>query len=241
MDMNVIKLPKTLCLGVRIATAVGVKSIAILAAGLALWLAGCSSPRSGSAPKPTSPPAAETKGAQELAAPVKPPGASPKLAQAAPSPARRVTESKPQPTRDVSQPKSPPATPSKGAEKLVAFNAPIQVRARERTTLTANSPAPKTALAQDSNTVAGTAAKELVFKGPPPQPRPHRSATKPLVFLGLVLGCAALAVVTRICLARRAIQRLPTDGEKDHLKMPSELLFKEPVGSSESSGELVSR
>ena len=52
---------------------------------------------------------------------------------------------------------------------------------------------------------------------------------KALVWLGLVLGGAALGVVARLYLIRRAKPVAPANARKEELRMPPELLLKEPV------------
>jgi hypothetical protein len=52
---------------------------------------------------------------------------------------------------------------------------------------------------------------------------------KVLVWFGLGLGGAALAVAGRVWRVRHAKPAGPADAKKDELKMPSELLFKEPL------------
>ena len=47
--------------------------------------------------------------------------------------------------------------------------------------------------------------------------------------LGLGLGGAALAVLARFYPIRRAKPAGPAEAKKDELKMPSELLLKEPL------------
>jgi hypothetical protein len=50
-----------------------------------------------------------------------------------------------------------------------------------------------------------------------------------LVSLGLGLGGAALAVLARLYVIRRAKPAVLLAAGKDELKMPRELLFKEPL------------
>jgi hypothetical protein len=50
-----------------------------------------------------------------------------------------------------------------------------------------------------------------------------------LMWLGLAFLGAALAIVGRIWVIRRAKPTDATEVKKDELKMPSELLFKEPL------------
>lgn len=52
---------------------------------------------------------------------------------------------------------------------------------------------------------------------------------KALVWLGLGLGAAALAVLARLYVVRRAKPVEIPDAGKEELKMPKELLFKEPL------------
>jgi hypothetical protein len=52
---------------------------------------------------------------------------------------------------------------------------------------------------------------------------------KALAWLGLGLGGAALAVFARLLVIRRANPPGDSAASKDDLKMPPELLFKEPL------------
>ena len=208
-------------------------SSAILIA-LSLTLTGCGLLQPGTTASPTPPARANTEGAHELASATKQPEAPSSPAQPAPQPARVVSETRP-----------PPVTVSKGAEKLLAPNAPAPVRASERTTLPAQPSdpvrvserttlrtelsAPKVPVAEDSGSVTGAPVQELVFRGPPPQARPRRAGMKGLIWFGLVLGGAALAVLARVYVIRRAKPAELSAGGKDELKMPSELFLKDPL------------
>jgi len=154
----------------------------ILIAALSLSLAGCGVLQPGTMARTTPTPQTDTKDAQELASTTKQPEAPSKPAQPVP----------------------PPATASKGTEKLAAPNAPAPVRASERTTLPAEPSVPKAPIAEDSSTVTGAPVEALVFRGPPPDAQPRRVGIKALVWLGLGLGGAALAVLARLYVIRRA-------------------------------------
>jgi hypothetical protein len=208
-------------------------STALLIA-LSLLLTGCGVLQPGTTANPTPPARANTEGTHELASATKQPETPARLAQPVSQPARRVSETKP-----------PPVTTSKGAEKLLAPNAPAPVRASERTTLPAQPSAPlrvnqKTTVptepsapdapvAEDSGSVTGATVQALILKGPPPQARPPRAGMKVLVWFGLGLGAAALAVLARVYVMRRAKPAGLADPRKDELKMPSELLLKDPL------------
>jgi hypothetical protein len=193
-------------------------SNAVLIAVLSLSLAGCSVLQPGTTAGTTPPPQAGTKGAHELASAAKQPEAPSKPAQPVPQHSQRISEPRPL-----------PATASKGAEKLMTPSAPAPVLASERTTLPAEPSSPKPPATEDSGTVTGTPVQALVFKGPPPQLRPRRAGMKALLWLGVGLGGAALAVLARFYVIRRAKPEVLANAGKDELKMPPELLFKEPM------------
>ena len=185
---------------------------------LSLCSAGCGGLQPVTTTRLIPPPRDDTKGAYELVSATKSPEAPSKPAQPAPQPAQRISETRP-----------PPATASKGAEKLVAPNVPAPVHASERITLPPGASAPKVPIAEDSVTVTDTPVQALVFRGPPPQAQPSR-AMKVLAWFGLGLGGAALAVVARLYVIRRAKPVvLLSNAGKDELKMPPELLLKEPL------------
>ena len=77
--------------------------------------------------------------------------------------------------------------------------------------------------------VTNTPVPSLVLRGPPPQTSPRRAGMKMLLWLGLALGVAAVAVLVRLYLIRRAKPADLAAVGKDELKMPPELLFKEPL------------
>jgi hypothetical protein len=160
----------------------------------------------------------DTKGAQELASPPKQPETPSKPAPPARQQPRRISEAKP-----------PPATVSKGAEKLAAPNVPFTVRARENIIVKTEPAEPQVPITANSGTVTDALVAELVFKGPPHEDPPRVGAKKVLIWFGLVVGVAVLAILARLCLIRRAVPLEVTDAKKDDLKMPPELLFKEPV------------
>ncbi|MGD0261772.1 MAG: hypothetical protein ABSD29_18435 [Verrucomicrobiota bacterium] len=191
---------------------------AILIAALSLSLAGCGVLQPATTARTTPPPQTDTKGAQQLALPTKPPEAPTRPAPPVPQSAPRVSETKP-----------PSVTAARGAEKLVAPNPAAPVRVSERTTLSPAPSAPKTPVAEDSVTVTGAPVQALIFRGPPPQARPRRAGIIVLVSLGLGLGGAALAVLARLYVIRRAKPAVLLAAGKDELKMPRELLFKEPL------------
>lgn len=190
----------------------------ILIAALLVSFVGCGVLQPGTTATTNPPIRADTRGAQALASPAKHP--------AAPS---GPTQPASQHVLGVSQPKPPPVIAAKGAETLAAPNAPAPVRVSQRPTLPAAPPVPKTPVAQNSGSVTGAAVAALFFKGPPPQVRPRRSGLKVLLWFGLGLLGAALAVVARLCIIRRAKPAELPSADKDELKMPPELLMKEPV------------
>ena len=191
---------------------------ALLIAALSLSLAGCSFLQPGATVRTTPPPQTDTKGAQELASAPKQPEAPSKPVPPTPQQPRRISDTKP-----------PSATVSRGAEKLAATSTPLTVRARERTTVEADPVAPQAPITAGAGTVTDAPVAELIFKGPPHPPPPRVGAKKVLVWFGLGLGVAVLAILARLYLIRRAKPPAVPDPKKDDLKMPKELLFKEPL------------
>lgn len=142
----------------------------------------------------------------------------------APSPLRARSQPRP-----AGEPRTPPAQPAKGAEKLIAsrpaaFPAP------------ASAPAPRTAAANTTATTplatATTAsrpvANELIVKGPPRLPHRDLTGNSRLLLpaLGLVALVAALAIYSkRDRLLRKARKKAGADG----LVMPGELKLKDSV------------
>ena len=207
----------------------GVSSTVLLVA-LSLSVAGCKSFQPGTTGRTAPPPQAETRGAEQLASATKPPDGPLRPAQPVRAHAPRLSEAKP-PTKPPT--KLPPATASKRAERLLALNPPLTVRARERTTLPAEPSAPKASTGEIAGTVTGAPVEELVFHGSPSKARPpQRTVMKALGWLGLVVGGGVLAALVRLYLIRRG-ELLQLHVGDDALKMPRELGFKEPIGAQE--------
>jgi hypothetical protein len=188
-----------------------------------LFLAGCGVRQPTTTVRTTPPPKTGMKSRQVVVPATGPSEPPAKPSQPAPQPSPRLSETRP-----------PPATTSKGAQKLMAWLPAVPVRARERTSPPVKPPVPQTSIKEDSGTVTGAVVQELVIKGPPPQLRPPRSGTKAFLWLGSGLGLAALAVLARVCVIRRTKPAGSSEGGKDDLRMPRELGFKEPVGTADS-------
>ena len=210
-------------------------SSAFLIGTLLLFLAGCAhlEPEPPAKTRLISP--ADTGTAHELSLPTKPPEAPSKPAPPVPQPAQRSSETKPRLVQHISETKPPPATASKGAEKLIVPNAPVLVHAREKTTLPAEPPVPKAPIAEVSNSVTSAPVQALILRGPPPEARHRLAGIKVLMGLGLVLGVAAVAIPARLYIVRRAKPAAPSNAKKEELEMPKELLFKEPVSLSQEA------
>lgn len=193
-------------------------SNALLIAAFSLSLAGCGVLQPDTTARTTAPPQAGTKGAHELASAPKPPEALASPAPLAPQQPRRTIETK-----------SPPATADKGAAKLVAPSAPAPVRASEKTLVKAEAVEPKGPITADSGTVTATPVKELVFRGPPPKARAPWAGMKVLVWLGLGLAGAALAILARLHAGRPAKPREVLTAKEDDLIAAPGLLLKESV------------
>jgi hypothetical protein len=194
---------------------------------LSLWLAGCGDLQPVTKTRLIPPPPTDIKGAQgltstrtQLEAPATP-------APPPPQPVVRASETKPPPA-PISETKPSPATASKGAEKLAAPNVPVPVRANERTTPPPKPSVPKAPAAEVSVTATDAPVQALIFKGPPPQARTSR-ALKVLLWLGLGLGGAALAVLARVWAVRRITPADLREIGKEEFKAPPGLLFKEPL------------
>jgi len=201
----------------------------ILFAALSLCLAGCGGLQSGTAAKTTMLAPADTRTAHDLAPTTKPPEAPSKPAPPVPQNSQRISETKPPPATATRGAERLVAITTKGPEKLVAASAPVPVLASERTTLPAQPPDPKPPVTQDSGASASPPVTELVFKGPPHEAPQPRAGMKALLWLGLGLGGVALAVLARLCVVRLAKPPGVSAASKDDLKMPPELLFKEPL------------
>ena len=202
---------------------------AVFLAVLSLWLADCGGLPSSTTAKITPLAPANTRVAHDSAPATKPPAAPSKPAPPVPQNSQRISETKPPPATATRGAERLVATTPKGPEKLLAASAPVPVRASESTTLPAQPPELKPPVIQDPGAPASPPVTELVFKGPPheaPQPRPGMKA---LLWLGFGLGGAALAFLARLVVIRRAKPLGVSTASKDDLKMPPELLFKEPL------------
>ncbi len=237
LDMSVIKLSKGLSQKVQALGAIALadcrlaRSIhAALFIALSLSLAGCSSPRQSATARTSPPPQTDIKGAQELAATPSPSDAPSKPSSPGPPQARSVGETTP-------LPRPAPTIATKGAEKLVSPSQSLTVRARERTTPRPEPATTKAAVAEDRGTVSDAPVQALVFKGPPPQAPRHRAGGgKRLAWFALGLGFVVSAVVAaRLCQARRVKPVDRVAACKDDLRMPKELLFKEPLTPEKDS------
>ncbi len=193
-------------------------SSALAIALLWLTLAGCGIHEPGVTPTTTPPRVAGTRNARALTPVTQSPDAQAGSAQ----PASRLNQR-------ASDPKHLPATSSKGAERLLATRAPAAVPATREAPLSTVPPEKNPPATQVSTTVTGVVAKELVFHGSPPEIRPKRTGMKALVWLGLGFGAAALAILVRLYLIRRTTLAEFSEAGKDEVKMPRELLFKEPL------------
>jgi len=201
----------------------------LLPAALAFFLVGCAHlepdapvrtsllapPEPRLAPQPISAP-------KQAEAPAK---SAPPAAQQAP----RAAEIKSPPVTAAKGSERLVAPASKGAEKLVAPSAPTPVRASEVAAAPAEPAEAKPPTTPDPGTVAPAPIQELILKGPPPQIRPRRTGMILMVCLGLGLVGTGVFVVTRLGATRRVKSAGPQAADKDDLKMPPELLFKEPM------------
>ena len=202
---------------------------AVLIAALSICLAGCGGLQSDTAVKTTMLAPADTRTAHDLAPATKPPEAPSKPAQPVPQNSQRISDTKPPPATAIRGAGRLVATTTKGPEKLMAASAPAPARVCERTVLPAKHPDPKPPVTQDSGASASPPVTKLVFKGHPHEAPQPRVGMKALAWLGLGLGGAALAVLARFFVIRRAKSPGVSAASKDDLKMPPELLFKEPL------------
>ena len=194
---------------------------------VSLFLTGCDTSRPVSTTRLISPARVTAESAQEPAPTLKEPEAPTKPAQPAPQPVQHISETKPPPALIVSQASPAPATGSKGAEKLVALITPVPVRASEKPA--AEPSIPKAPITEVSGTVTDAPIQALILKGPPPEARTLRPGIKALMWLGLGLVVAALAVVARLYMIRRAKPADFPKAAKEELKPAEGLLFKEPL------------
>ena len=198
-------------------------------AALSLCLAGCGGLRSSTTAKTTPLAPAGTRTAHDLAPTTKPPEAPSKPVPPGPQNSQRISETKPPPATAIRGAEKLIATTPKGSEKLLAASAPVPVRASESTTLPAQPPEPKPPVTQDSGAPASPPVTELIFKGPPHEVPQPRAGMKALLWLGLGLGGVVLLVLARLFVIRRAKPPGDSAASTDDLKMPPELLFKEPL------------
>jgi hypothetical protein len=99
------------------------------------------------------------------------------------------------------------------------------VRAQEKAPGKGEPVAPPAPAIADSGTVTDAPVKELILKGPPPQPRPRLSVKKVLAWIAVGLGVGAVGVVGRLCLIRRAAPiEAPKVMEEDLRPAPGLLL-----------------
>ena len=193
-----------------------------------LSFAGCGIPQAGTTARLIPPPRAGTPGAPELASTPNQPEAPAIPAPPVPQQVPRVNETKPRPAA-IGESRPAPATASRGAEKLVALGAPAVVLARERSTIPAEPSVPKAPVAEVSGTVTDAPAQALVFRGPPPEAQPSRVGIRWWVWLGLGLGGAALAVLARLYVIRRAKPPVPAEAGNGKPTPVPGLFFKEPL------------
>jgi hypothetical protein len=103
------------------------------------------------------------------------------------------------------------------------------VRAREKPPFNVEPIQPKAPIVADSGGITDAPAQELIFRGPPHQPRTGLSAMKLLVWIGIGLGAGTLAIVARLYLIRRSEPIEVADDKKVELMPVEGLLFKESV------------
>jgi hypothetical protein len=208
----------------------GAVSNALLMGAFSLGLAGCGSLQPTTTTRTTPSPQGDTKATQELISAPKQSETPARSAQPAPQQPRPVSKPLQAAATPSKGPENRVATASKGAEMLAALNTPLVVRARERTVAPTEPSGPKAPMAAGSGTVTGAPARELIFKGPPPKARPQRAGMKMVLWLGLGLGGAAVVIAGLLFATRRSAKSPgPSDAAKDELKMPSEILMKEPL------------
>lgn len=193
-------------------------SNALFIAALSFWVVGCALVQPDTTARSTPTPPAATKIAPTVASAPQHPDATAKPAPPAPPPPQRISE-----------PKPAPAIASKGAERLAAPANPAIVRAREKLPVNAEPIQPIAPIVADSGAITDAPAGELIFKGPPHQPRTGPSAKTLLVWTVIGLGFGVVVIVARLYLKRRTEPIKVDDGKKDDL-MPAEgLLYKESV------------
>jgi hypothetical protein len=202
---------------------------AVFLAALSLWLADCGGLPSSTTAKITPLAPANTRVAHDSAPATKPPAAPSKPAPPVPQNSQRISETKPPPATATRGAERLVAATTKGPEKLMAASVPVPVRASESTTLPAPPPDPKPPVTQDSGVSVSPPVTEIVFKGPPHEDPQPRTGMKALAWLGTGLGGVVLLVLARLCVVRFAKRPGVSAASKDDLEMPPELLFKEPL------------
>jgi hypothetical protein len=121
----------------------------------------------------------------------------------------------------------------------VAPSVPAVVRSREELSSPPSQPAPGAPIAATSGTATGVVVRELIFKGTPPPIQSRWSGRKLGLWLGLGLGVVAGAVLVCLYAIRHAAEsRDAFAARKEDLRMPSELLFKEPMNLSQGDARV---
>ena len=143
------------------------------------------------------------------------------------------------PTRSVPLPSLPPqyeaeqalplATATNGAKSFLVSSVPVPVRAREKVPVKAEAFRPDAPIVASSGAITDAPVRELIIKGTALEPHARFSIKKLMMWVGLGFGVAALAVVTRLCLIRRATPITLPDARKDDLITAPGLLLKESV------------
>jgi len=200
-----------------------------LIAALSLLLAGCGGLRSGSKPQTTPPASSATRSTPDPTPAARPAESSSKATQARPRTIQTASDSRPQPAPPARGAEGLVALSTKGPQNVQAASAGAPARASEKTPPPADPPDLKPPTKQSTGALTNPSVNELVVKGPPRQAPQPRDGMKALAWLGVVLGGAALAVLTRLFVLRRAKPLAASSAGKDDLQMPPELRLKESV------------
>jgi hypothetical protein len=120
------------------------------------------------------------------------------------------------------------AAPAKSAEKPEAPSAPTPASTSQAPTVPPEPPAANPPVAQAPDTVTAVPAKDLILKGPPHQIQPWATRTKLLVWFGVGLGTATLAILGFLYAQRRAKPSEPPNAKKAKSIVPG-LLLKQPI------------
>jgi hypothetical protein len=208
-------------------TRIGLIQAALIAA-IGLVLAACDTFTPGPTRTATPPTRVEGKATQDAAVAPKPAEATPKSAAPVLHSPAATQAAHPSPA-PKSEPKPAQTVGSKGAEKLATPRAPAIAAVSEKPATKPNSAEPQPAVAHTSNAVASAPVPDLIVKGPPRPEHPRFSSRKVMIWIGLGLCGAVVAVLASLYVVRRPQPtEAPAGKPMDPLRADG-ILTKEPL------------